>query len=386
MTEAMTVATPGALAWIEPTREQIDLLKRTIARGTSDDEFKLFLEACRRRRFDPFSKLIYPVKRYDSNARMEVMALQSSIDSFRLVAERTGKYEGQVGPFWCGPDKVWHDVWIEDDAPRASRVGVWRSGFKEPLWGVALWSNYVQATKQGDVTKFWRQMGPLMLAKCAESQALRRAFPEDLAGLYTSEEMAQVEPVSEHVEVDRRTGEVTSAAPAKLPERTQAPRTVDVQATKPEPVSAQPAASQEPQEIDWSAIPTYLDNGGMNCWGIPVSENTIKRWAWWKKDLAIDGTKNPKSGSCLKDKTWLWATEGSVAGQREQALQYVVKMGLVDISEGKPAGPWREKAAWALHLMYDERMRREQEAASNADFEQQTGIGIDPDGESLPPF
>lgn len=190
VTAKTALAAPSQL-----TREQLDLLKRTIAKGTTDDEFKLFLEVCHRRKVDYFSKLIYPVKRWDSKENAMVMALQSSIDYFRLTAERSGNYAGQVGPYWCGDDGVWVEVWLKKEPPRAARVGVLRSDFKEPLFAIALWDSYVQKNKQGQPTKFWADMGVLMLGKCAEALAIRRAFPEDLAGLYTAEEMAQAEVV-----------------------------------------------------------------------------------------------------------------------------------------------------------------------------------------------
>lgn len=239
-------AAPGALVQLpspELTREQKDLLKRTIARGTTDDEFALFVEACRRRRVDYFSKLIYPVKRKtrETDERgqdryVEVMALQSSIDYFRLAAERTGKYAGQLGPFWCGKDGKWLDVWLSPDAPVAAKVGVLRTDFSEPMWSVALWSNYVQTTRDGHPTKFWNAMGPLMLAKCAESLGLRRAFPEDLVGLYTPEEMTQADNAPR----------LPARAPEKLVDRAKALEATTVART----VVAQPAPSQAATEPD----------------------------------------------------------------------------------------------------------------------------------------
>ena len=170
-----------------------------------------FLQHCARTGLDPFARQIYAIAR--KNRGNLQWTVQISIDGARLVAERTGQYEGQTTPEFTDDGERWTEVWLKDTHPKAARVGVYRRGFREPLYAIALWSAYAvyqdewengRKTGAQKLSAMWEKMGPLMLAKCAEMLALRKAFPQDLSGLYSTEEMDQAGAPREVVrEVER---------------------------------------------------------------------------------------------------------------------------------------------------------------------------------------
>jgi phage recombination protein Bet len=189
-----------------------------------------FLQHCARTGLDPIARQIYSIAR-KSRGQLK-WQIQISIDGARLVAERSGQYEGQTTPEFTADGITWTQVWLAAEPPKAARVGVYRRGFRDALYAIALWDAYVQRTYNGDVAEMWKKMGPLMLAKCAEMLALRKAFPQDLSGLYSSEEMAQADK------------------PAPVEQQSQAAPAEHVSAPAPDPA---PAEARMPSK-DWLAL------------------------------------------------------------------------------------------------------------------------------------
>jgi len=176
------------------TPEQTQLISSTIAPGCSGDELRLFAYACQRTGLDPFSKQIYAIKRGGK------MTIQAGIDGLRAIAERTGELDGSTTE-WCGEDGVWADVWLGSKPPAAAKTTLYRKGSTHAFTGVARFADYNAG--QG----LWSKMPAAMIAKCSEALSLRKAFPANLSGVYSTDEMEQaVEPVT-----------VTSTPAAALP-------------------------------------------------------------------------------------------------------------------------------------------------------------------------
>ncbi len=176
------------------SRDQVDLIKRQYAKNATDDELKLFLYVAQSQGLDPLRKQIYFRKQKNG----EVVHI-TSIDGYRLMADRTGKYAGNDDP-----------VFDEEDNPRKATVTVYKiiGGIRCPFSATARWDQYYPGDAQGFM---WRKMPHLMLGKCAEALALRKAFPGELGGVYIKEEMDQAgivdvkpEPAPEHDPVGDR--------------------------------------------------------------------------------------------------------------------------------------------------------------------------------------
>lgn len=197
------------------TEKQEAALRQLGVDRATNAELAVFFHQCTRTGLDPFARQIYMIEREGKQT------IQTGIDGFRLIArravDRSGETLGYEDALWCGPDGKWVDVWLASETPAAAKVTVLRNGARYPA--VALYDEYVARKRNGDVNRMWQTKAALMLAKCAEALALRKAFPHDLSGIYTSDEMqstqpappAEATPVESSATTETPTGDVHDA-------------------------------------------------------------------------------------------------------------------------------------------------------------------------------
>jgi phage recombination protein Bet len=226
--------------------EEVAIIKQSLMpAGHSDADLQLFLATASRSQLDPLSRHIYASgfkeKDRQGNYTGKIkMSIGITIDGFRVIAERSDKYAGQLGPYWCGPDGEWKDVWLSNGAPFAAKVAVLRKDFQEPLWAVAKFSSYTQGQN------LWNKLPEQMIAKCAEMLALRKAFPNDLGGLYGKEELGheeeQVVQSAEGVQQAVTDAEEKAAPPEAAKESNKESSRAKPVAVAPKPKPAQGSA------------------------------------------------------------------------------------------------------------------------------------------------
>lgn len=184
------------------TREQVETIKQTVAKGANDAQLALFLEVCRSRGLDPFTKQVYYTPQ----------GIIVSIDGLRAIAERTGTYAPGPTRFEYAPDGSLVAAHV---TVRKLVAGTWfdleESAYLEEYMGSS---------------PIWRSKKRVMLSKCAESRALRRGWSSELSGLYESSELDQareeprqvqqatvtVLPVQASTKLDLLLGEIDAAS------------------------------------------------------------------------------------------------------------------------------------------------------------------------------
>jgi phage recombination protein Bet len=165
-----------------------------IPKDTPASAISMYAKFCAESNLSPFKKQVHLVKRWTKDG--DRYTIQTGIDGYRAIANRTGQYAGNDDYRFDEGLTEYEAVKNKRNPPTTATATVYRivSGVRCPFSSTARWDEYVQQGKNG-VSPMWAKMPYLMLGKCAEALALRKAFPEEIGGVYTDEEMQQAEVV-----------------------------------------------------------------------------------------------------------------------------------------------------------------------------------------------
>jgi len=223
--EKATMTTPGAALAIRDGQEMFDSKQRAALAMLGIDapnaELAVFMHRCQATGLDPFAKQITMIKRREKVGKDEwrdKWTIQTEIDGYRLIASRAAKRDGvelSYGPTkWYDASGNAYELWLFPEPPTGATVTVYKDG--RPFPGVAKFTSFAATTRDGQPMANWATMPDHMIAKCAEAQALRKAFPTDLADIATSDETARACRPPQRVTVEQ----VTAAKPQPEPEDT----------------------------------------------------------------------------------------------------------------------------------------------------------------------
>ena len=180
--------------------QQLDLIKSTIAKNATDDELKLFLYRANSMGLDPLKPGMIHFVKYGNGPGTIVVG----IDGFRAKASATGKHSGTKRGVIRDDKGLCIGAWCE----------VYRSDWLQPAREEVSLREY--DTGKGP----WAKMPETMLKKVAEAAALRMAFPDELGGVYSKEEMDQAEATE-----PRTVHQIVNSPIARAPKPISAPKT-----------------------------------------------------------------------------------------------------------------------------------------------------------------
>jgi phage recombination protein Bet len=209
MTEMVTYTPPSQTALTiaddqhQFTDAQTQALTHIGVENASQGDLAVFFHVVKRTGLDPFARQIYMIGRQSSEkdangnwVKVTKQTIQTGIDGYRLIgrraAARTGETISVEAPEWCRDTGAWVPVWSAAwGLPLAARVTIRRDG--QPFTAVANFDEYKQTKRDGSLNAMWTQRPAGQIAKCAEAAAWRMAFPQDLADIYTDDEMGQAD-------------------------------------------------------------------------------------------------------------------------------------------------------------------------------------------------
>lgn len=198
----------------------IALTKQYLCPNATDAEAYMFLELCKFQGLNPWLREVYPIKY--GNSPMQVV---TGKETFTKRAQKNPKYKGsKAGVVVINRNDELEnrvgEIVLEGEELVGGWADVYVDGYIEPISATVGFKERCQY-KDGKPASKWATAPALMIRKCALVAALREAFPDDVGGLYSAEELGMEEietPVTpfnptenavdaEFIEVDPETGE-----------------------------------------------------------------------------------------------------------------------------------------------------------------------------------
>lgn len=185
----------GALVTAEQADAIRTALKSSLYPGASDASVDMVLAYCRAAGLDPMQKPVHIVPMWDSKARQTRDVVMPGIGLYRTNAARTGEFAGMSEPEF-GPMVTERLGGREVTFPEWCKVTAYRqlpTGHIAEFTATEYWvENYaIKGGKEQDQSPnaMWSKRVRGQIAKCAQAQALRMAFPEAVGSAPTAEEM-----------------------------------------------------------------------------------------------------------------------------------------------------------------------------------------------------
>jgi phage recombination protein Bet len=198
--------------------------RQEYAPKATDAQWKFFWEYCKTRDLIPGRHCIFRIQMSNEMdqatqqwKKVPHVIIITTLEAMTLLADRTGKYDGQGPAIWYYPSPEGTGL-IESQIPlgkicHAASVEVFRKDLTKPARGVARYDACVQLNAKKVPNSVWEKRGEEMTAKCARADAFRIAFPEEVGKLYIAEEVAPDEPdVQANANAARRTDAANTTA------------------------------------------------------------------------------------------------------------------------------------------------------------------------------
>lgn len=195
-----------------------EVLRNSLYPGAQDASIKLVLSYCRAAGLDPMQKPVHIVPMWSSKAGAMVDTIMPGIGLYRTQASRTGQFAGMSEPEF-GPMIIETIGGAEVCYPEFCKVTVKRAlpnGIIAEFVAVEYWiENYaVKGGKEKSVAPnaMWSKRPRGQIIKCAEAQAMRKAFPE-MGAAPTADEMEGKSLDDGATTFDNETGKIITAPP-----------------------------------------------------------------------------------------------------------------------------------------------------------------------------